>query len=132
RRTVQKELDLEDLNTGGYRIVAAIDLQAQRATENAVTKGLRDFDARHGFHTPFRRLGSDEAVQKWRKDYAEDVERKGLEPTTDYRAVILSSDEEGTVMGIGPYVMTLQRSPLSRMRPDKDKDWSEYFPPKTV
>lgn len=132
RRVIQRELELEDLYTGGYRIVAAVDLQAQRAAENALTKGLRDFDGRHGFHTPFRRLKDDAAVAKWREKYANDVETRGLEPSTDYRAVIMSSDDDATVMAIGPYLTTLRRTPLSRMRPDSDKAWDEYFPPNTV
>lgn len=132
RRVIQRDLDLDDLYTGGYRIVAAVDLQAQRAAENALTKGLRDFDGRHGFHTPFRRLKGDTAVDQWRKKYANDVETRGLEPSTDYRAVIMSSDEDATVMAIGSYLVTLERTPLSRMRPDSDKAWDEYFPPNTV
>lgn len=132
RRVIQKDLALEDLDTGGYRIVAAIDLQAQRAAENALTEGLQKFDARHGFHTPFRRLKDADEVKKWRSNHSNDVERKGLEPNTDYRAVILSSDEKATVVGIGPYVATLQRTPESRLRPDENKAWSEYFPPQSV
>lgn len=132
RRTIERDLKLDDLYTGGYRIVAAVDLQAQRAAENALIKGLRDFDGRHGFHTPFRRLKDGAAVEQWRNKHANDVETRGLEPTTDYRAVIVSSDEDATVMAIGPYLATLRRTPLSRMRPDSDKAWEEYFPPNTV
>lgn len=132
RRVIQKDLAPEDLDTGGYRIVAAIDLQAQRAAENALTQGLQKFDARHGFHTPFRRLKDADEVQKWRQTHANDVERKGLEPATEYRAVIVRSDDDATVMAIGPYVATLLRAPQSRLRPDETKAWSEYFPPQTV
>lgn len=132
RRVVQKELGLEDLDTGGYRIVAAVDLQAQRAAEHALTEGLQKFDARHGFHMPFRRLDGADEVAKWRTTHANDVERKGLEPATDYRAVIVSSDDDATVMAIGPYVTTLQRTPQTRLRPDEKKAWDAYFPPNAV
>lgn len=132
RRELLERMDEDDLQTGGYRIVAAIDLQAQRATEAALTQGLRNFDGRHGFHTPYRRLKDEAEVAAWRKEHSKDAATRGLDPSVDYRAAILSSDEDATVMGIGPYVVTLERTPSTRMRPDDKKSWAEYFPPNAV
>lgn len=132
RRALLERIEEEELDTGGYRIVAAIDVQAQRAAESALTEGLRAFDGRHGFHTPYRRLKDADEVATWRDAHANDVQTRGLDPAVDYRAVIISSDDEATVMAIGPYLVTLDRMPSSRLRPDAEKSWESYFPPNTV
>lgn len=118
----------EELDTAGLRIHTALDLQTQLGVEKAVTEGLRAFDSRHGFHTPFRKLADEAAIERFRREFAGDVESEGLRTTKDYRGVILRSDDDATVMGIGPYLVTLERTPQSRMRPDPEKSWAEYFP----
>lgn len=132
RRALLTHFDEDQLDTGGYRIVAAVDLQAQRAAEAALTQGLRNFDGRHGFHTPYRSLENDAAVAAWRKEHAGEVQQRGLDPTVDYRAVIVQSDDTSTVMAIGPYLVTLDRTPATRLRPDPNKGWDRYFPPRAV
>lgn len=132
RRILLERMEEEDLDTGGYRIEVAIDLPAQRAAEAALTEGLRAFDGRHGFHTPYRRLANAQEVAAWRQEHAKEASTRGLDPSEDYRAVILSNDDDATVMAIGDYLVTLERMPLSRLRPDPKKAWDEYFPPNTA
>ncbi len=128
RRLVQSHLKVEDLDTGGYTIIAAIDPQAQRAAEHAVQWGLQSFDSRHGFHLPYHACKNDDEIATWRKNNAGEVESKGLEPSTEYRAVIVRSDDDQTVMAIGPYLATLKRAPYTRLKPKEEKSWAEYFP----
>lgn len=128
RRELLKHYDEAYLDTAGLRIHTALDLSTQQGAEKAITEGLRNFDARHGFHTPFRKLENDAAVERFRRENAGDVATEGLRTTKDYRAVIVQSDDEATVMAIGDYLVTLDRRPESRLRPKDDKSWAEYFP----
>ena len=132
RRELERHIGVEQLETGGLRIHTALDSTLQALAEDALQEGLRAFDGRHGFHTPFRRLDGDDAVARWRQEHANDVEAVGLDPELDYRAVILRSDDDGIVMGIGPFEVALQRTPESRLRPDPQTPWAELFPPRTV
>lgn len=132
RRALLTRFDEATLDTGGLRVVTALDLQTQQAAEGALQRGLRDFDGRHGFHTPFRTLESDADVARWRKDNEGGASDRGLVPDQDYRAVIVRSDDDATIMAIGPYVVTLDRQPVSRMRPDPKKSWAQYFPVRAV
>lgn len=132
RRALLTRFDEVTLDTGGMRIITALDLQTQQAAEGALQRGLRDFDARHGFHTPYRTLDSSDAVQNWRRDNHGDAADRGLAVDQDYRAVILTSDDDATVMAIGAYLVTLDRQPLTRLRPDEKKTWAQYFPVNAV
>ena len=132
RRELLQHFDESLLDTGGLRIYTALELQTQQGTERAVQAGLRAFDARHGFHTPYRRLTSEEEVARFRREQAGDIEREGLRTTKDYRGVIVRSDDDATIMAIGDWLVTLDRSPASRLRPSSDKAWAEYFPVNAV
>lgn len=131
RRELSEHFDDEELATGGLQITTTLVPRVQRAAEDALQQGLRDFDARHGFHTPYRTLEGEEEVAAWRRDYANEVEERGLLTDEIYRAVILETDDEATTMAIGPYVVSLLREPESRLRPD-DRTWQELFPPDRV
>ncbi len=131
RRELLESYDAEMVFGGGLHVETALDIPAQLIVEDAVRSGLRDFDARHGFHTPFETLADDRAVAAWRGDHAEDIGTLGLVPGRVYRAVILRSDDEATVMGIGDFEVTLLRTPEDRLRPD-DRPWAELFPSRAV
>lgn len=131
RRALLERFDEALVYTGGLRVETAMDVALQATAEEAVRSGLRDFDGRHGFHTPFRTLDSPEAVAAWRAEHHGDVASLGLRPGHEYRAVILAHEEARSVVAIGPYVATLRRSPESRLRPD-ERTWDELFPPNTV
>ncbi len=131
RRDLLERFPAELVFSGGLTVETALDIDLQNAAEEAVRAGLRAFDGRHGFHTPFRRFESDEEVAEWRVESEGDLASLGLRPDREYRAVILDHDEERTLVGIGPYLATLSREPLSRVRPD-DGAWEELFPLNTA
>ena len=130
RRELLEHYTEEELDESGLRIETALDTALQSVAVDALRGGLRAYDARHGFHTPFEELRDDQ-VADWRRDHAEDVDTLGLRAGTPYRAVVLSSDDEATRLGIGDVVVELDRAPLSRMRPD-ERPWGELFEPNDV
>ncbi len=131
RRRVIEIAGEDALRTGGLRIETAMVPSHQRHAQNALQAGLRAFDARHGFHTPFATVDSEAAAEEWRRTHSENAESAGLDPEVSYRAVILRSDDEATVVGIGPFVATLEREPVSRTRID-GRPWGELFPVHSV
>lgn len=130
RRELLEHYTEEELDESGLRIETALDTTLQSVAVDALRGGLRAYDARHGFHTPFDELRDDQ-VADWRRDHAEDVDTLGLRAGTPYRAVVLSSDDEATRLGIGEVVVELDRAPLSRLRPD-ERPWGELFEPNDV
>lgn len=131
RRELLDTLGGEEVFAGGLNVQTAMDVNVQAIAEAAVRAGLRDYDSRHGFHTPYRTLEGNDAVVDWRADHGGDAQTQGLLPDRQYRAVILEHTEEATTVGIGPFLATLSRDPLTRVRPD-DAPWEELFPLNTV
>ncbi|MCB9507362.1 MAG: PBP1A family penicillin-binding protein [Myxococcales bacterium] len=130
-RELRERFDDATIYSGGLHIVVAVDRDAQAIAEEAVQAGLRDYDGRHGYLRPFRELASDADVEEWRRDHDADVATLGLQHGREYRAVVLTSDEAHTVVGIGPYVATLSREPGSRLCPTGEQ-WAEVFAPRDV
>lgn len=131
RRQLLESFEADDVFAGGLNVETAMDVRLQSLAEDAVTAGLRDYDGRHGFHTPYRTLEGPDEAGRWRAEHHGEVATLGLVPGRDYRAVILSHTEDVTQVGIGPYVARLDREPISRLRPD-DAPWDELFPPSSV
>lgn len=131
RRELLEELPAEVVFAGGLRVETALDVDAQLAAEQALAAGLRDFDSRHGLHTPFRTLTSDDAIAEWRREHHGDLASLGLRADREYRAVIVEHTDDASVVAIGPYLANLRRTPLDRLVPD-ERGWDELFPPGSV
>lgn len=131
RRELLETFEPEEVFAGGLNVHTAMDVNVQAIAEDAVRAGLRDYDARHGFHTPYRTLEDAAAVTAWRAEHDGDAQTQGLLPDRQYRAVILGHTEEATTVAIGPFVASLSREPLSRIRPE-GAPWDELFPPNSV
>ena len=65
RAALEEEMG-EDAYTGGYRVYTTIDSARQSAANRALRTGLLDYDRRHGFRGPERRLepGEDAAANE--------------------------------------------------------------------
>ncbi|TVR02536.1 MAG: PBP1A family penicillin-binding protein [Deltaproteobacteria bacterium] len=111
----------------GLRIHTTVDPELQDAAEAAVVAGLQAFDERRGFLRPFRMLDA-EGAERWGREQHADVMRAGLDADEAYRAVIVRSDSEATVVRMGGVDATLVRAPESRMRPDASREWAEVLP----
>ncbi len=131
RRQLFDELGEEVVLAGGLSVETGLDIELQAIAEDALKAGLREFDARHGYHTPFAVLDDDAAVAEWRREHAAESDTIGLRAGREYRAVILQVDDAATIVGVGPHTATLRRYPESRTRPD-DRPWNELFPPRSA
>lgn len=122
------ELDGRDPFSAGLRVYTTVDPRLQRLAEDAVIAGLVEFDERRGFHRPWRRFATPDEARRFAESHHAAVQHEGLDASAEYRAVIVSSDDEATRMMIGGVEVTLVRTPERRMRPDPSRGWDEVLP----
>jgi penicillin-binding protein 1A len=117
----------EEIHGGGLEVYTALNTEWQQLAQQVVQEELREYDGRHGYHRPVTTVEPD-AVADWRRRSAQEVASTGLRAGEDVRALILSSDDDATIMAIGNWTVTLDRTPESRMRPDPDVSWADTLP----
>jgi penicillin-binding protein 1A len=65
RQVVTENVGNKALLQDGLKIITSLDLEAQRAAQTAVQKGLRELDKRQGFRGPLKSLKTREEVQEF-------------------------------------------------------------------
>lgn len=131
RRQLEAELGEDALAAGGLRVETPLDVDVQAVAVDALRAGLRAFDARHGFHTPYETLDGAAAAAAWRAEHDGDVGARGLRDGVTYRAVVVGHDADGVTVGIGDIEARLDPRPLGRVQLE-DHPWEELFPENTV
>jgi penicillin-binding protein 1A len=131
RRELLERLPPEQIYGMGLVVETPLDIELQAITQDALRAGLRAFDARHGYHTPYRQLESDDAVADWRAEYHGDVATLGLRSDRDYRAVVLEHREGRVRLGVGPVEAILDTVPDGRVVPE-GAELSALFPLRSV
>ena len=91
----------EDTYTGGYRVWTTIDGRLQRAANAALRQTLLEYDARHGFRKPERRVATGRVAPSPQSVLADIPEVGGLVPavvtSVDARTVAVWARNEGPV-----------------------------------
>ena len=118
-----------DVFAGGLHVHSALDLRQQALAEAALRDGLHAVDQRRGWLRPFRSLGSDADIERWLREQHREVAARGLVADQDYRAVILTSDADATVMAVGPFRGRLERSHVRRFgQGEPEVSWETLLP----
>jgi penicillin-binding protein 1A len=137
RQQVEKKYGKEKLYREGLRIYTTLDLNLQKAAQQAIEMGLRELDKRQGFRGPMERLSEQELKELLRR------KRTGLSllPLNEiFEGVILSKDDSKkyyTVWvedrkGILPYSemsWALHIKPSPHFRPSKIKGPGDLLQP---
>jgi penicillin-binding protein 1A len=137
RQQVEKKYGKEKLYREGLRIYTTLDLNLQKAAQQAIETGLRELDKRQGFRGPMERLSEQELKELLRR------KRTGLSllPLNEiFEGVILSKDDSKkyyTVWvedrkGILPYSemsWALHIKPSPHFRPSKIKGPGDLLQP---
>ena len=139
RHQVERKYGKEKLYQEGLRIYTTLDLNLQRAAQQAVETGLRELDKRQGFRGPIRTLSPNEvkALSKKKGSFLP------LALHEIHEAVILSKDDAKKSYGIWvenrkgvlPYsgmAWALNVKPRPTFKPGKLKDPSALLQPGDV
>ncbi len=90
RQNIEQKYGRHPLYRGGLKIYTAVNLEMQTAAENAIKKGLKEFDRREGFRGPIGRVNF--AVEK--DYYRQMIKRLSENP------LVIGSITEGVVMKV--------------------------------
>lgn len=97
RRMVEKEYGEDGLYNAGLSIYTTVDLKMQREAEQAVYKGLREYDRRHGWRGPVSHLPS---MTDWEGQLETIVENYLHSARIGRPAVVLSVGAESFGIGL--------------------------------
>ncbi|PLX97687.1 MAG: penicillin-binding protein [Desulfuromonas sp.] len=106
RRYLENNYSQDILETEGLTVHTSMNLQMQRAAQNAVRENLRDHDKRQGFRGPEKVLTEEEAAA-FLEEQAESLTRNPLELEQITDAVLVGSDQETLHLRIGTVTGTL-------------------------
>ncbi len=114
RQNIERKYGRHPLYRGGLKIYTAVNLKMQTAAENAIKKGLKEFDRREGFRGPIGRVNF--AVEK--DYYRQMIKRLSENPLvigsiTEGVVIKVDSKKKETLVRIGDKKGIL---PLSGMR----------------
>ena len=124
RRTVEEKYGRHLLYNGGLRIHTTVNLEMQKAAQEALIRGIIELDRREGFRGPLERVfipGQEQVYQH----LMERLRRQHLEAGTITEGVVLKVDStrNETLVKIGDHHGIL---PLSGM------EWARSFDPETA
>src|SRR3990172_5749122 len=94
RRHLEEKYGWDLLYRGGLNIYTTLDVKLQKAANEAVDRGLRDFDKRRGYRGPVRVLSTAEEVDAFREEIDRKLERRPLEPDDVILGVITAVDKK--------------------------------------
>jgi len=122
RRHLEEKYGWDLLYRGGLNIYTTLDVKLQKAANEAVDRGLRDFDKRRGYRGPVRVLSTAEEVDAFREEIDRKLERRPLEPDDVILGVITAVDKK---------LKTLRVDVGSRQGVIKDRElrWARTYNP---
>lgn len=118
RRLLQSRYPDEDVAALGLRVTTAVDLKQQALAQDALRAGLRDLDARKGFHHPLRRL-KPKGVVPFLKEQRRGVAR-GVKRGQALRGVVTKVLKGALEVGVGDLRGRLEVAPGGRANPARE------------
>ncbi len=94
RRYIEEKYGDDVLYKGGLKIFTTLNVDLQKAANEAVKKGLRDFDRRRGYRGPLRSITDEEEKQRFIEGLAKRHARDPLEVGDITEGIITSIDRE--------------------------------------
>ena len=94
-----------------------MDLEAQRAADSAVARGLWEYGSRRGFRGPAMRLESEIDIARFLKTVADSLPTGTLLLDHLYRAVILEVGKDSLEVAVGPFEGSVAKKNLEWILP---------------
>jgi penicillin-binding protein 1A len=104
RRLLAQRLGEDSLYNDGWRVYTTLDLEAQKAADVAVARGLWEYARRRGFRGPVQHLNSEPEIERFRAAIERQLPLGTLQPDVLYQAVVLDvPDKQTLTVGVGDY-----------------------------
>ncbi|MDR3038280.1 MAG: transglycosylase domain-containing protein, partial [Candidatus Adiutrix sp.] len=113
RRLMEEKVGSESLYNDGWKVYTTVNLEAQRAADRAVARGLWEYARRRGFKEPEGRLETEAGLAAFVAAGEKELPETGLNPDRLYQAVVLEADEAGLTVRVGPYVGRVAKKNLA-------------------
>lgn len=95
RRYIEENYGYDALYKGGLQVFTTLDINSQKAAQEAVSSGLHAYDRRQGYRGPLERLDSMEKIEAFNQGMDNLLTRKPLEPAKIYKGVITGVNSAG-------------------------------------
>ncbi len=100
RRYIEENYGYDALYKGGLQVFTTLDIDSQRAAQEAVSSGLHDYDRRQGYRGPLERLDSVEEIEVFNQNMDNLLTQQPLEPAKIYKGVITGVNSAGGYYGV--------------------------------
>ncbi|MCK4739149.1 MAG: transglycosylase domain-containing protein [Deltaproteobacteria bacterium] len=137
RRHIEETYGAELLFKGGLRIYSTVDVEMQKAANEAIKFGLRGHDKRRGYRGPIMTLKTLDEAEAFKKEEAKDLKKRPLKVGNIYRAYItdVKKKKELIFVDIGNHQGILKKRDFEWAKlynPTKDPDGGKKVDPITV
>ena len=115
RRLMEEKVGAESLYNDGWKVYTTVNLEAQRAADRAVARGLWEYARRRGYRGPETRLETPEAITAFLAVAERSLPETGLLPDRLYQAVVMEVDGRNSALtvAVGPYEGRVARDDLA-------------------
>jgi penicillin-binding protein 1A len=117
RRLLAERLGEESLYNDGWRVHTTVNLEAQRAADVAVARGLWEYARRRGFRGPVMRLESEAEIARFRRTVTDSLATGTLIQDHLYRAVILEVGADSLQVAVGAFEGPITKANLQWILP---------------
>jgi penicillin-binding protein 1A len=117
RRVLAEKYGEESLYNDGWKIYTTVNIEAQRAADQAVARGLREYARRRGFKGPIRSYGTEDEIRRALEAQDASLPPEGLYPERLYEAVIAAVGEDSLSVSVGSYRGVVDKKGLEWILP---------------
>jgi len=100
RRYLEDKYGTKILYRRGLNVYTTLDVDMQRAANEAVAEGLTEYDRRRGYRGPVEKLQTKEEIEAFKATIDKSLGGKGLAEGVTYRAVVTELPEKKTAVAV--------------------------------
>ncbi|MBI5233150.1 MAG: PBP1A family penicillin-binding protein [Deltaproteobacteria bacterium] len=103
RRHIEEKYGEDLLYKGGLHVYTTMDIEMQRAANEAIGYGLEAHDRRRGFRGPLYTLKSKDEQESFKEETDKELKKRPLEPGLKFKAMVVSlnAKEKTATVSIG-------------------------------
>jgi penicillin-binding protein 1A len=118
RRILAERLGEESLYNDGWRVYTTLDLEAQKAADESVARGLWEYARRRGFKGPVARLEGEADIERFRQAVENSLPMGAMLPDRLYQAVVLEIvGKDELKVAVGAFEGTITKKNLEWILP---------------